>query len=314
MEQMDKLVEKVRRLTHEESFADSATIASQRGIQTQTLVDLFNDGQRRLHGILYDTGSSAFIKTATIDVTSGTATYSVPSDAFLGVNVISVEYKWGDNSGEYRKLIRKSIHERESEIEGEPYRYLQINDSIILEPEPQETVTDGLRVTYEFQQRTLDVRRGKVSAVDDGGNPTSITVTDKSLLDVALANNVDGTYITVVDKDGNQQMKSIPVSSYNSGTGVITLGSFTPTAGEAVAVNDYVVIGSNASTHSPFPEFCEPYLTNYVRHEIFDLVGHPSIGTAANRLAVTEQQLNTIWAQWQNDVEVIPELDPDRWI
>jgi len=314
MEQMNKLVERVRRLTHAQKFTDSATIASQRGMQTQTLVDMFTEGQRSLHGVLYDTGSSAFIKTTTIPTLVNIATYTVPSDAFLGLNIISVEYKWGDADGEYRKLDQESIHERRSDVEGEPYTYVQINNSIILQPIPTEAKADGLRITYEFEQTTLDIRRGKVTVVDDANNPTSITVDENTQLSIALTNNVVGTYITLVDKDGIVQMKDIPVASYASGTGVITLGTFTSETSEVVEIGDYVVIGRNASTHSPFPNFCEPYLTAYVRHEILDLIAHPSVGTAATRLVVAQNTLSTIWANWQNDAMLVPEIDVDRYI
>lgn len=312
---MDKLLERVRRLTHEQAFTDSATLSSQRGLQTQTVVDLFNEAHQTLHGILYDTANEVYIKTATQDITSGTATYTLPSDAFLGLNIISVEYKWGTGTGEYRKLQRKSIHTRDSDDTGDPYFYIQMNNQIILEPIPDASVTDGLRITYEFKQRTLDVRRGKITAF--GGTstaPTTLTLTDKSLADVALASNVVGTYITVVDKDGAVQMKDIPVASYDSGTGIVTLGSFTATAGEAVAADDYIVIGTNASTHSPFPDFCEPYLVEYVKRNILEMNGHPALPASQQKLAQLAQQIAINWSKWHSDIEIITEIDPDRYI
>lgn len=314
MELLDKLIERVRRLTHEQKFTDSATLASQRGLQTQTFVDLFNEAHQTLHGLVYDTKAQVFIGTDTQNVTAGTATYTLPSDTFLGANVISVDYKFGDGSSEYYKLLRKTVHERDSATTGTPRYYIQYNNSIVLEPSPATSVTSGLRITYELKQRTLDVRRGLVSAVDDGSAPTSITVTSKSLLDIALASNVAGTYITIVDKDGAVQMKNIPVSSYDSSTGVITLDSFTPSSGEAVAVNDYVVIGSNASTHSPFPDFCEPYLVEYVKRSVLELNGHPALGTSENKLQQLMTQLITVWAAHHLDIDTIEEIDPDRYL
>lgn len=313
MERLDILVERIRRYTATQSFTDSGVLGSQIGVQTQMIVDLFNEANHALHGTIYGNAPALYIKTATIDISADTESYTLPTDAFLGVNVLSVEYKYGDGSGDYYKLRKKDIHMRDTVITGEPQYYIQHNNRILLNPIPATAKTDGIRVTYEAQQPEVDVRRGKVSAVDNATNPTSITVTGFGAATTAFEGSADPEYITVVDKDGNQQMRNIAVSAFDSGTGVFTC-SVSAEAGESVAVDDYVVIGDNSSSHFQYPDFCEAFLTTYVKFNIFELLGHPSAGTAARQLVTQEALVKDVFADFNADIMEIPEHDESRII
>lgn len=307
---LDKIIERIRRLTQQESFTDSATLISQIGLQTQTVVDLYNEALRVLRGFIYSNSPDLYIKTSTANVVSGVEAVTLPTDAFLGVNVLSVEYKYGSSAGQYHKLQRKGVWERDNSISGIPVNYVQVNNNIMLNPKPSTSVTDGLRITYEYKVPTIDVRRGKVSAVDDANDPTSITITDKTQGDISLNGDVKGLYITIVDKDGQVQMKNIPVSSYSSG--VITLESFTSEASEVVSVNDYVVMGTDSSTHSSFPDFCDSFLVDYVTFAIMEMYGHPSVGIAATKVQAQTEQLKEVFSRYHMDLDIISEIDPSR--
>jgi len=272
-----------------------------------------NEAHEVLHGILFDVSSQVYVKEELLDITANTEAVTIPTDSFMGVNVLSVDYKNGSGSGDYVKLKKVSEHQRDSSSSGAPSTYVQRENQILLGPIPSTSKTSGLRVVYEYQLPTVDVRRGKVSAVDSGSAPTSITITDNTLGNIAFADSdLSGMYITVVDKDGNQQMKNIPVASYSSG--VLTLGSFTPTAGELVAVNDYVVVGANSSTHSPFPRSCEPFLLEYTKRNVYELRGHPMLGASDQKLQSLEAQVTSMVVEWSSDIKYIPEIDTDRII
>jgi hypothetical protein len=312
MERLDLLIERIRRYTATQSYTDAAALASQIGVQTQTMVDLFNEAQHAAHGIIFASAPDIFIKTETQDITADTESYNMPSDAFLGANIISVEYKYGDGTNDYIKLDKKDSHMR-GPGSGTPNSYIQHHDTILLSPIPATAVTDGLRITYEYRLPELDVRRGKVSAVDDGSNPTSITITDNTSADYMLGANAPAEYITVVDKDGNIQMDEIAVSAYNSSTGVITC-SVSAAASEAVAVDDYVVIGKRATTHSVLPSFCEAFLVKYVEHSVLELLGHPGANNAAAKLGQLQFQLADVFSNYNTDIMLILEHDTDRII
>jgi|3_EtaG_2_1085321.scaffolds.fasta_scaffold00179_16 hypothetical protein len=314
-QRVDKMVESIRRLTHTNSYTDSPTSTAQRGLQTQTIVDLLNEALEVVHGILYDNGTQAHIKEALLNIAADTEAVTISTDAFLGVNVLNVEFKYGSGSNDYRKLKKISEHERDTRSSGDPLSYVHRKNEILLSPIRASALTSGLRVTYEHQLPTVDVRRGKVSAVDDGDDPTSITIAANGLATAALSDSdLVGTYISVVDKDGNIQMQDIPVTAYDTGTGVITLGTFTSSSSEVVAVNDYVVIGSNASTHLPFPRSVEPFVIEYVKRNIYDLNGDPMINASERKLIALQFRLESMFAEWSSDIKSIPELDIDRFI
>lgn len=312
VERADRMVDIIRRRTHSTSFTDSATGSSQRGVQTETIIEFLNEAQDTCHSIVYGLAPHVFIKVGTIDTVADQEAYNLPADSFLGGGVANVEYKFGSGSGDYKKLTQKSIHKRDTNVTGTPSTYIHVNGQIFLNPIPSTATTNGIRLTYEFQLPRLDVRRGKVSAVDDGSAPTSITVTDKSFMDIAFGGSNDPEYITVVDGDGVQQMKSIPVTSYDSSTGILTLGSFTPSSGEVVAVNDYVVIGGNASTHSSLPSVCQHYLAEYARYCVLDLKGNPQAIMALDKVSKLEEKVVDIFSDFNTDIYPIDEIDPDR--
>ena len=285
-------------------------------MQTEEFVDLFNEAQRVLHGIVYANAPSVYVTTGTIDLVADQEAYTLPTDSFLDVNVISVEYKYGDGDNDYRKLRKRSIHERSSSQTGTPQYYIMNENQIWINPRPSEAKTSGIRVTYERQLRSLDVRRGKISSF--GGTstaPTSIVLdsTTTTHADVGFAGDVIGDFITVVDKDGAVQMKDIPITAWDSSTKTLTIGSFTAAAGEAIAAADWVVIGTNASTHSEFPDFCEMFLTEYVRHAILETRGSErEAEIARTRLTQLGEQIADVYADANADITYIPEIDPLR--
>jgi hypothetical protein len=315
MARVDKLAERIRRFTHSQSYSDSATSTAQRGLQTQTIVDLLNEAHEVVHGILYDNASQTYVKQDLLDIVADTESITIPSDAFMGVNILSVEWKYGSGSTDYLKLSKISEHERDTRSSGDPEAYIQRNNTILLNPIPSAALTNGIRITYEFQLPEIDVRRGKVSAVDDANDPTSITITDSSLGAISMADSdLVGTYISIVDKDGVQQMKNIPITAFDSGTGVITLGSFTSSASEVVAVGDYAVMGANASTHSPFPRAVEPFIVEYVKRNIYDINADPMLNASDRKLIALQFRLESMFSEHSSDIRNISELDIDRYI
>lgn len=313
MERLDLLIDRIRRYTATQSYTDSATGTAQVGIQTQMLVDLFNEAQHSCHGLIFANSPALFVKSATQDLVSGTESYTIPTDAFLGRNLIDVAVRQG-TTDPYISLIKRDPKFRYDVANGVPSWYIQHNKNILLNPVPNVNVTSGLRLTYEFSLPELDVRRGKISAI--GGtstNPTSITCTSKTLLDLAFAGTADPEYITIVDHLGNIKMDNIRVSAYDSGTGVLTT-SVTADAGESIAVNDFVVIGDYATTTSFLPEFCELYLTKYVEHAIMELLGHPSAGMIMSQLQAAAQLLTVTFAEYNSDITEIPLHDGSRII
>ncbi len=315
MRRTDQLIDQVRRYLGQQSFTDSKTNSAQIGLQTRTILDLLNEAQNVAHGIIYANAPAYFVKTDTIDIAADTESYTLPTDAFVGANIISVEYKYGSDAGDYRKLTKLNPHERDSSVEGTPYYYVQHKNNILLNPVPTTAVTSGIRVTYEYRLPDLDIRRDKISAVDSTTNPTSVTG-DASLVNtsnVIFASGDAYEYLTVIDKDGNIQMDEIAVTTYTEGTQGSAASTYAVTvsasASEAVAVNDYIVAGRRATTHSELPDFAESFLITYVQHAIMQMIGHPMLQSEANKLANLTSQLADVMADWNADIMHIPRTD-----
>lgn len=296
---IDVLVDRIRRHTAMQSFTDSATPGSQIGLQTQTIVDLLNEAHDALHGIIYSNAPHIYIKTDTINLTNGTESYTIPTDAYLGVHVLSVEYKYG-SSGDYRKLVKADPHMRDTSTTGTPYQYIQHENSILINPIPGESKTDGLRITYERQLPAVDVRRGTVST----STTTTITLTSKAQGDIVFGADNIPDYITVVDSLGTIKQDSIQLVSYSSTTGILTVG----TNLTAVSANDYVVVGKSASTHSWAPDVCENFLVYYVIHAIFEMLGHPALSSAQFKLQQFTIQVADVFADASTDIMHIPRM------
>lgn len=298
MRRLDLLVEKVRRYTSTQSYTDAAALGSQIGLQTQTIVDLFNEAQYALHGLIYSNAPEVFVTTNTQNVTADTEAYAIPSDSFLNVNIISVEYKLGSGTNDFYKLRRRNLHERDTTTTGTPAFYIQHENEILLNPIPSQAVTNGLRITYEYQLPELDVRRGKVSSTTS----TTIVMTSADNADIAFGASAMPEYVSVVDKDGNIQQKNISVTSYDSSTDTITV-STNPTS---VSANDYVVIGDNATTHSFLPDFCENFLVYYVTTAVMQQMGHPSTAAFEARLREFGAQVADVYSDYHTDIVNIP--------
>lgn len=314
MDRLDVLINRLRRYTHTHRYSDAVSLSSQRGIQTQTFIDLANEAQNVVRGIAHRSGGDLYTTQTTIDLVASQEAYTLPADAFLGVNVVSVEYLV-DTTTKYRKIPYKSIHLRNTSVTGVPQSYVHRSNQILVNPIPIASKTNGLRVTYEYKFPDLDIRRGAITAVDDGDAPTSITIATSTSADVAFSGDLKAEYLTVVDKYGTRIMTKIPLSSYDTSTGVLTLDSFTPDSGSGTITTDhYVVAGYNATSHSVLPDFCEAYITEFMKHGVLSILKDPELVASERKLGALEVQLMESFCLYNADIQNIEILDPDRYL
>lgn len=313
MRRIELLIDEVKRSV--ESQLDS----SSGGISDLEILHYLNSAQDRLYGRIVKETPKLFLTESNIDVVSGTESYSLPSDTFLGAGLISVDYKYGSGSGDYAPLPNKTLFDRNTATTGTtvPWYYIRKNSSILLNPKPQESVTNGLRILYQKKLRYLDVRRGVVASA----SYTSTTLNSITLDLTPSLGKDDGTvtaasdilnkvdYICVVDKDGTSILDSIPVDSYNSSTGVITVTNvpFTTTVVEASLQNNYVVAGTHSSTHSELAETAERYLVAYATFKILRRQGsREEAEFQRQELSAVENDIIDSYAGPDQDIERLP--------
>jgi hypothetical protein len=274
-------------------------------------VEWANSAQKRLQGKIVGVHADLFNQDQDIDVVSRQEAYDCPSDTYQGTMVSNVAYSGTGQEADYFPLSEGSIKDRAAGLYGTPSKWIPKGKKILL---ARVATTGKLRVTYCQALPTLDKRRGKVSAVTLNAGTRQITALT---LDASTFDETDATwltdhaYITVVDKDGEIQMKAIPITAIDTATGVVTVDTFTYEEGEVIAVGDYVCGGKRATTHSQLPDNCEDYLLRTMTLKALhkDSSGDSKEWTA--ELVEMEDVIVTGFAEQNQDVNYVPVTDGD---
>lgn len=308
MRRVELLIDQIRMSTesqHEDGNTDS--------ISNVEILQCLNDGQDSVYAAIVNSYSNFYLTTGTIDLVSEQQSYTLPSDMYLGSKIKKVEYLYGGGTNKYTPVRAGTEFDLRTDYESAwPSYYCRGYQTLKISPLPSVSLTDGLRVTYTRKIRRLDVRRGIISSASKTGSTLNTITLDltpalgKDSGTVAAArdllNKVD--YICVVDSDGAAVVETIPVDSYNSSTGVITVRSgFTTTVAASSFANQYVVAGSYSTTHSELPEFCEAYLIQYAQWKILRRNGNqPEASSALAELADTKRTILESFANPDDDV------------
>jgi hypothetical protein len=129
---------------------------------------------------------------------------------------------------------------------------------------------NAIRINYQYIIPGLDIRRAKIASITSGTG--TIVLTDDTTLTQETENDLTNgwvDYVTIVDIAGTIVDSGRVFSSYTSSTKTLLVTSLSGTT--AVAGN-YVVFGSNVTTHSALPDICSRYLVEYMalRSEVSD--------------------------------------------
>jgi hypothetical protein len=234
------------------------------------LLQCINDAQDQVSSIIINEYSNFFLTTGNLSLVADQQSYTLPTNMHLGSKIKKVEYKYGSGTNDYSVIpvgtefdIRTDFTSTYPSMYCRGYNYLKIS------PLPASALANGLRLTYTKKLKRLDIRRGIVdSASKTGSTLNTITIDltpslgkDSGTTYAArdMLNTVD--YICLVDSDGTAVLEGVPIDSYNSSTGVITVrAGFTTTVAAATMANTYVVSGVYSTTHSELPDICERYL------------------------------------------------------
>lgn len=313
---VDLLVDQVRRATDNEDFTSTT------GINDEEVVQYINDAQDKLQALISNQHSDVFLTQGTIDLVKGTEVYSLPSDTYLDNRIVMVEYKYGAGAGEYRKLKQRPLDYRYTVSEGEPSYYIRRAGQLLVNPIPNQTKTDGLRITYQKRLKDLDIRRAKITSASLTGttldtltlNLTSSLTKDGSLQasGESVFNSVD--YISVIDRDGTTVLEEIPIDSYDESTGIITVTSgFTTTVLAAAFVDQYIVMGKTATTHTELPDMCERFLIAYAAWKLLKRDASVEGDEQESELISMGRDIVNAFGNIDNDIDEIPVTNPE-WL
>lgn len=305
----DLLIKAIRKYTENEEFG------TLEGIDDSEFLQALNDAQNRLHSLIVDKHSKAFLKVAEpIAVLPGIREYELPIDTYIDNKVYMVEYSETGLEEDYFPLDLESEHHKITD-DGCPTYYHSRMGKIILSPIPQ--TAGKARITYTKRVTQVDTRRGRVLSATLDNNAKTITslvldtIDPSTPLDSDALNECD--YICIVDKRGKTKMRNIPIDAVSSGTGTVTLDAHVFETGETIDIGDYVVCGEDTSTHPiDLPRSVERYLISYGKWYILKRDSSVDYAEAQTELLEMENDIVNSFAEAEQDIIRIPDIG-DCW-
>lgn len=309
MRRVEHLIKQGRRFTENEQLGVTD------GILDMEFVEYINNAQDSMVVGIYKTNNDLLTKEYQFNAVARQEEYNLPFDIFTNSHIIDFSWSRTGQLRDLRSLEKVSFKERYIES-GDPDRYILRGGIVLVNKIPPSSTQLGL-MSYNPRLPRLDIRRGKVSAVVlDVPNLAVTSITLDSAFDVTLANALfdEADYLTVVSRDGDIKMKSIPISDVDTTTGVMTLESgFVYEAGETIAVGDYVCLGKYSTTHCSLPEICERYLLEYLYKRIFFRDSSDDWQIASSDLQETRAEIIGVIGLETSDVTYIPILDSESF-
>jgi len=301
MRRVDLLINASRRATENQEFTATA------GIQDDEFLEYLNNGQEEIHSVLQSTFPSVLVAFEERQAVQSQESYAAPRDLYLGTRIDQIEYSCSGLATDYYLLKKGNLKERLNVQAGNPAFYIRVGTNILLQPKPQQA--GKIRFSYQKAIPKLDVRRATVSSVTLGTDTITNLVFDTTVLLDAPALLEEGA-ISIVDKNGVIKMRSIPISSIDTSTGIVTVDAgFTFESGETIAVGDYACRGDFSTTNSELPDVCEKYLLEYCNLRILMRDSQTDSAEVAQLLAKVGETLRLAYAEPSSDPDRIPLLD-----
>lgn len=312
LERLELLIRAAREQTGNQQYSATS------GIPQRNMVRHFNDGQEYIYNQIMQERSTLYKKEGFIDVVDGQASYTLPSDVYMSHNIQKIDYTPTGDARNYYPLNMRTPRE-EISIRGYPEAYFLRDGKVILSPIPVRSITNGLRLNYQYVIPSLDIRRATVQSSNFNAitkTVTSITLNVDSYLsseniDELNSNWVD--YICVVDKNGTILMKDLPVTGFTDGvTKTITIdNSFIAQTGETLPANSFIVFGKNATTHSQLPSAAKKCLLTFVELRTQMSDSNSEAAETSPIMQVLMKDLLDSIAELEEDIWQIPIINYD---
>jgi len=315
MRSVTRLINQIRNQTENENFSDFT------GIKDSEFIQYLNDAQYNLQSAIVHQHPRVFIAEAIITVTSGLEAYELPSDCFLGNKVHNVEYSSTGSEDDYYVLSQDNLKRRATGTSGHPSRYIRIAGKLMLAPVPQSS--GKLRINYVRRLSELDLKRAQVAQKFESSAPVSTILSsssnttidlDQSNLETDIASLSEHNYICIIDKDGNNVVKNVPLISIDSEEMVLGAHAVNSDESTEIPVGAYIVGGKDTTTHSELSIETERYLIAYVAWKILKRDSSVDSQEAFQELTLMQQEIVQSYAVISDDVQYIPRLNSwDDW-
>lgn len=303
MKTLEELILQARR---ESRNADNSNTTASDSIGDVEFIQWYNDAQARQQSIVSSVFPDEFITEKIINIVARQEDYEIADRVYLNSRIHSIEYSYNRDARYYRPLPFARLKER-STRDGEPAHYHRRGKKILVNPIPM-TSQGSLRINYERELDSLDIRRAKVDTTVSG------TITSIALDNANFPTNADliaavtGSYVCISDAEGNVTAYNIPVTSVTSTA--ITVPSHTLADGETITENSFVTLG-RYTTFVP-KAVSERHLLAYVIWRAMLRDVNSSHKEKEVELTAIEKDLTEAYSHVSRDVEFITILDEDN--
>lgn len=230
--------------------------------------------QDRLYALITLSHNWVFEETILVAPVIGQDAYEINDNLAFGTRITNVEFSVS-NDGRYYPLEVTPNRYRTLSDNGRPLFYRRRHGKVVVEPTPSSTA-GMFRITYERSLDNLALRAGRVNGTPSGAN---IDLTHSSFGAPSAENEallVEDAYICICDSYGEPLLYNGVVSSYDSGTDVLTLAASVSTylldgVSMAEVADGYLTIGKYTTTHSKLPNEAEAFLVEYVNRKLHNV-------------------------------------------
>lgn len=316
MRRTDVLINQARLISRNTANADGT-----KAISDDEILQYLNDAQDRIQNLISARKNIAkiFVTQQIVALVASQEAYSISDRVLLNKQIEQVEFSYDGAVANYVVLEKLNFFNRDTNTSNYPWGYIKRGNQILLQPTP--SVAGGyIRVTYERDLDDLDIPRGTISTIT-GGTATQFTTvtmigTPADTYETTTPGWSTQQYCSFVDALGARKCFNVLISSYNTGTNIVTPSPspFTYTSlDSALTVGDTAVFNKYTTTFSQLPDSCERYLIHYAATE---LIGRDSSNDLSKfedtRDSIEEDILKTLAAQ-TSEVQFVPQADRFEW-
>jgi len=316
MRRVDQLIVQARLVARNTANADGTF-----SITDEEVLQYLNDAQDRLQNLISARKNIAkiFDTQCIISVVANQEAYSIPDRLLLNKQIDSVEFSYDGTVGNYIRLEKLNMMNRDTNSSSYPWGYFKRGGQIFLQPTP--SVTSGsIRVMFERDLDDLEISRGAISSITNG----TATGFDALVL-TSAADSYETTtpgwstqqYCCVVSPYGVRKAYNIPIASYVTGTNTITPvgGAFTydTTYDSQIAVGDIAVFNKYSTIFSQLPDSCERYLIHSAAADLFARDSSNDYGKQRDIVDAMEDDILRALSAQTSEIQYLPQSDRTEW-
>jgi len=290
-------------------------------ISSEEILQYLNDAQDRMQNLICGRKNIAkiFAVQEIIPTVANQEAYSLSRRLLLNKQIENVEFSSDGTLGNYVRLEKVNMMNRDSNPTTYPWGYYKQGGQIFLQP-PSSSSSGTLRVTYEADLDDLEISRGTVSVVNNG------TATEFESFEIISTGNpsdyittVPGwntaQYCCIVSPLGARRCFNILIGSFSDP--LITPNpspfSYNSSLDSEIQVGDIAVFNKFSTIFSGLPDACERYLIHYAATELIGIDSSNDYTKFKDKLAEMEDDILRALSSQTSEIQYIPTVDRNSW-